>query len=123
MKNPNDNFITDRLKSLQYPLKGIRILVASENSIKLQLLFGFFVSLLGFYINISPIEWLFQCLAIALVLLSEVTNTAIEKIANFIHPSYHKKIGEIKDIAAVIPTIAALFAIIVGLFIYLPKFL
>jgi diacylglycerol kinase (ATP) len=48
-------------------------------------------------------------------------NTAVEEIADFIHPEFHKKIGLIKDIAAGAVFIAATSAIIVGLIIYLPK--
>ena len=43
---------------------------------------------------------LFKLLAIGLVMSLEGINTAVEEIANFIHPEYHNKIGLIKDIAA-----------------------
>ena len=51
----------------------------------------------------------------------EGLNTAIEEIANFIHPEYHDKIGYIKDVAAGAVFIAAIFASVIGLIIYLPK--
>jgi len=56
-----------------------------------------------------------------LVLAVEGLNTAVEKTADFIHPDYHKKIGFIKDISAGAVTFAALTAVAIGLFIYLPK--
>ena len=62
-----------------------------------------------------------QILAISLVMSMEGINTAIEEIANFIHPERHDKIGLIKDIAAGAVFIASVFACIVGLIIYLPK--
>ena len=49
-----------------------------------------------------------QFLAIGMVLVAEAANTAIEEVADFIHPDYHKKIGLIKDIAAGAPTFAAI---------------
>ena len=67
-------------------------------------------------------EWLFQTLAIGLVLSIEGLNTAVEKVADFIHPEYHTKIGFIKDIAAGAVFFAAMTAIAIGLMIYLPKF-
>ena len=54
----------------------------------------------GFYFEISAIEWMVQLIAIALVMSAEALNSAIEEIADFIHPEYHKKIGYTKDIAA-----------------------
>ncbi len=41
-----------------------------------------------------------QCFAIGLVITAEGLNTAIEEMANFIHPAKDPKIGHIKDIAA-----------------------
>jgi diacylglycerol kinase (ATP) len=80
------------------------------------------VTIAGFYFNISHEEWLFQTLAIGLVLSIEGLNTAVEKVADFIHPEFHKKIGFIKDIAAGAVFFAAMTAIAIGLMIYLPKF-
>ena len=71
----------------------------------------------GFYFEISDIEWLFQILAICLVLCAESLNTAIEKLADFIHPDFNKKIGFIKDIAAGAVFFAAMTAIAIGLMI------
>ena len=51
----------------------------------------------------------------------EGINTAIEAIADFIHPEKHEKIGFIKDIAAGAVFIASIAAVIAGLIIYLPK--
>ena len=73
--------------------------------------------------HLSVTEWLFQTLAIGLILVAESLNTAIEKIADFVHPEYHKQIGHIKDISAGAAFFAAIFAIIIGLIIYIPKFM
>ncbi|GAB1309431.1 hypothetical protein KH5_21140 [Urechidicola sp. KH5] len=86
-----------------------------------QLTIGIIMTFVGFIIGLSTMEWLFQITAIALVLIAEDTNSAIEYICDFIHPNYHKQVGKIKDIAAGIPMISAIFAIIIGLIIYLPK--
>ena len=123
MKNPNDGFLRGRLRSLKFALKGTWLLITTEDSIKAQLFFGIISVFMGFYFSISPVEWMIQLLCIALVLVAESLNTAIEKIADFIHPEYHKKIGFIKDIAAGAPAFAALFAFIIAAIIYTPKIL
>ena len=64
---------------------------------------------------------MFQTLAIGLVLGIEGVNTAVEKVADFIHPEFHEKIGFIKDIAAGAVFFAAMTAIAVGCLIYIPK--
>lgn len=123
MKNPKDGFVKQRLKSVKYAFIGFWILVTSEDSIKVQLGVGFIAVILGFYFDISSVEWMMQTLAIGLVLVAEAANSAIEEIADFIHPEFHEKIGKIKDIAAGIPTFAALVSLVVAGLIYIPKFL
>jgi diacylglycerol kinase (ATP) len=51
----------------------------------------------------------------------EGLNTALEQMADFVHPDQHQQIGRIKDMAAGAVFIAAVTAVIVGLFIYIPK--
>jgi diacylglycerol kinase (ATP) len=79
------------------------------------------VTVFGIYFNISNTEWMLQFLAIGMVLVAEALNTAIEKIADFVHPDYHIKIGFIKDIAAGAPTFAGVISLIIAGFIYIPK--
>jgi len=121
MKNPNDGFIKGRLRSITFALKGMWLLITTEDSIKAQLFFGLLATCLGFYFNISMNEWMIQCVLIGMILVAEALNTAVEKIADFIHPDYHKKIGFIKDIAAGGPAFAALTSLIVAGIIYIPK--
>ena len=123
MKNSKDSFLVDRFKSVKYALKGLWMLLKSENSIKLQFCIGIALTFLGFSMNISISEWTAQFLAIGLVMVAEGLNTSVEKIANFIHPEYHEKIGEIKDIAAGAVAIAALISFVIGFLIYVPKFM
>lgn len=121
MKDPNDGFIKGRIKSLKFAFRGAWLLITTEDSIKVQLSVAVIATILGFYFEISNIEWMFQFLAIGLVLVAEALNTAIEAVADFIHPDFHVKIGLIKDIAAGAPTIAAIISLIIAGFIYLPK--
>ena len=117
----DNTFFTGRLKSLVFAFKGAIKLITTEHSIMVQSTLAVLVTIAGFYFTISHEEWLFQTLAIGLVLSIEGLNTAVEKVADFIHPEFHKKIGFIKDIAAGAVFFAAITAIAIGLMIYLPK--
>jgi diacylglycerol kinase (ATP) len=121
MKNPNDSFIRGRWRSLKFAFKGVWLLLTTEDSIKVQVFIAIAVTVLGIYFNISNTEWMLQFLAIGMVLVAEALNTAIEKIADFVHPDYHIKIGFIKDIAAGAPTFAGIISLIIAGFIYIPK--
>ena len=123
MEFQKDNtFFTGRLKSMGFALGGAYKLITTEHSIMVQSVIGSLLIIAGFYFEISTTEWLFQVLVIGLVLSIEGLNTAVEKIADFIHPQYHEKIGFVKDIAAGAVFFAALTALAVILIIYVPKF-
>lgn len=113
-------FVTGRLKSLKFALVGAYKLITTEHSIMVQFSLGILVTIAGFYFEISKTEWLFQTLAVGLVLSIEGLNTAVEKIADFIHPEFHTRIGFIKDIAAGAVFFAAMTALLIGAIIYAP---
>lgn len=117
------HFLKNRIKAFKYAFKGFWILITTENSIIAQVIIAIIMTLVGFIFKLSAIEWMFQTFAIGLILVAESLNTGIEKLADFIHPEYHKKIGRIKDISAGASFFAAIIAVIIGLIIYLPKFI
>jgi diacylglycerol kinase (ATP) len=116
----DERFLSGRMKSMKYALQGAYKLANTEHSVIAQLSVGVLVSIAGFYFGITKTEWLFQTLAIGIVLSVEGLNTAVEKIADFIHPEYHERIGFIKDIAAGAVFFAAITAIIIATIIYVP---
>jgi diacylglycerol kinase (ATP) len=124
MEFQKDNtFFTGRLKSMGFALKGAVKLITTEHSVMVQFSISVLLIFAGFYFHITASEWMFQTLAVGLVLSIEGLNTAVEKIADFIHPDFNEKIGFIKDIAAGAVFFAAMTAIAIGLIIYIPKFL
>lgn len=114
-------FIINRLKSVGFAFKGMIHLLKTEASIQIQFGIAVLMTIAGFYFNISTTEWTIQCLVIGLVMSLEGVNTAIEEIADFIHPEHHPKIGLIKDVAAGAVFIASIAGATVGMIIYIPK--
>jgi diacylglycerol kinase (ATP) len=116
-------FIIGRIKSIEFALKGAWHLATLEHAFIVHTLFSCFLVFLGFLFDLTINEWLFQILAIGLVLVTEALNTVIEKIADFIHPNYNEKIGVIKDLSAGAVFFATLISFIILLIIYCPKFI
>ena len=124
VKFEKDNaFVTGRFKSMGFALKGAIKLITTEHSVMVQSSIAVILIIAGFYFQISRTDWMFQILAFGLVLGIEGLNTAVEKIADFVHPDYHERIGFIKDIAAGAVFFAAMTAIAIGLMIYVPIFI
>ena len=116
----DETLFTGRLKSMGFALKGALKLITTEHSVMVQSSLAVLMIIAGFVFNITSVEWMFQILAFGLVLSVEGLNTAVEKIADFIHPEYHERIGFIKDIAAGAVFFAAMTAIAIGCIIYIP---
>jgi diacylglycerol kinase (ATP) len=114
-------FVSGRIKSIGFAVKGAYKLITTEHSVMVQFSLMILMIFAGFYFKISREEWMLQILAFGLVLAIEGLNTAVEKIADFIHPEFHNRIGFIKDIAAGAVLFAAFSAMAVGALIYVPK--
>lgn len=117
-----NTFLGKRIRSFYYAGKGAFLLLKNEPSIQVQAVIAIGVTIAGFYFNISTTEWIAQSLAIGLVMSIEGLNTAIEEMADFVHPERHDKIGRIKDLAAGAVAFSAIAAVVVACIIYIPKF-
>lgn len=113
-------FIIGRLRSIRYAFKGFLILLRTEDAIIFHSITFISFIALGIGVGITQVEWLFQIIAFAVLFVTEGLNTAIEKLCDFIHPDFHKKIGDVKDVSAGAVTFAALLGIVVLAMIYLP---
>ena len=58
--------------------KGFRLVLKSEINIRVHIIITFFVLLFAYLLNFSAIEFCILLLTIALVIVSEMLNTAIE---------------------------------------------
>ncbi len=117
-----NTYFGKRIRGGGYAAKGAFLLLRYEASVQVQAGIAVVMTIAGFYFDISSTEWMFQILAIGLVMSLEGINTAVEEIADFIHPDIHDKIGLIKDVAAGAVFFAAITAVIIGCIIYIPKF-
>jgi diacylglycerol kinase len=109
------------LKSFVYAFNGFSYALKTQLSFQMECAATVIVVLLGLYLQLSSNEWLWITLAIALVLMLELLNTAIEVLVDLVSPQIQPKAGIIKDVASAAVLIAAAFAIVVALFIFVPK--
>jgi len=108
--------------SFVYALQGLVFLLRSQPNAWLHLLATLGVCGAGFYFGLSLGEWLWICVAIALVWSAEAFNTALEQLADALHPQRHPGIGRAKDLAAGAVLIAAIAAAVIGVVVFWPHF-
>ena len=81
------------------------------------------IVILGFYLDITRLEWTVILLSIGLVISMEMVNTAIENAVDLITMEKKTLAGKIKDIAAGGVLMAALIAFVIGCIIFVPYLL
>ena len=109
------------MKAFLYALKGLAEGIKSQLNMKVHIVVTAIVLLTGYLLNIEPHEWKWLIICIGFVIVTELINTAIEYLVNFISPNYHPLAGKIKDLSAAGVLIAALTALIIGLTIFIPR--
>ncbi len=100
---------------LRFALAGLGHALTAENSIRIQV--GVFVVVVAAMLVLrpEPVWWGMVLLASSGVLAAELLNTAIEHLADHLHPEIHPNIRTVKDCAAAAVLVAALGAVAVGL--------
>ena len=71
--------------------------------------------------NIPSIEWVLIIICSGMVMAAEAFNTALEKMADTLHPEKNDGIGSAKDLAAGSVLITAIAALVIGIIIFAPK--
>lgn len=110
-----------RIKSFPFAFRGIMRLVKYEHNARIHLVALVGVVIAGLVFRIGIVDWMAVVFASGMVFVSELFNTAIEKLADEVDPKWNERIGQVKDYAAGAVLVSALLAIIVGALVFLPK--
>lgn len=106
-------------KTFKNARKGFRLVFRSEMNIRIHLVIAFFVILFAYILKFSAIEYCIALFAIAIVIVSEMLNTAIEfALDSVYHNKYSKMVGMAKDISAGAVMFASLISILVGIILF-----
>jgi diacylglycerol kinase (ATP) len=109
------------VRSFGFAFKGLGYAAKTQPNFRFHLVAGTIAVILGVFLRISNTEWLWLMACITIVLIAELLNTSLETLTDLVSPTYNEKAGHVKDVAAGAVVIAALFALITGIIIFLPK--
>lgn len=101
--------------------RGFVTVLRTEWNFRIHAVVALLVTVAGFFFGISEGEWLSVVLSAGLVFMAEVFNTALEYLADAVHPEVDRGVGMAKDAAAGGVLIAAVAAAVVGAIVFLPK--
>lgn len=109
------------IKSFVYAAKGIGYCFKNELNFKIHLLAAGVIIVMGFWLSINIIEWLFIIACCSLVLAMEMLNTAMEKMCDMVSKEFNLLIKIIKDVSAGAVFVCAVGSCIIGALIFIPK--
>ena len=115
--------VRDRIKSFSHAIAGIRRFVGHENNARIHLVATIAVIIAARVLELSATDWAILAAVTGLVWVAEILNTCMERLADLITLEKHPEIKIIKDLAAGAVLVAAITAVITGLFIFIPKIL
>jgi len=123
MKKENRFSFQSRLKSIQYAFTGLLHFFKTEHNAWLHLIATIIVSIVALVVGVTQTEAMALIFAVALVWITEILNTCIEKGMDVFTDQYHPKIKFIKDLSAGAVLVSAVVALLIGLFVFIPKFI
>lgn len=108
------------IRSFYFAFAGLGYLFRTQRNARIHLAIGAAACAVGAWVRISRVEWAILIFTIALVLILEGLNTAIEAAINLASPKIHPLAKAAKDLAAGMVLIAAIASVGVGLLILGP---
>ncbi len=111
-----------RLSSFRYALRGVRVLIGSQQNAWIHAMVTAGVVAAGLALRLSRGEWCCVVLAIMAVWTAEGLNTAVEFLADAAVPQRHPLVEKAKDVAAGAVLISAVGAVVIGAVVFVPHF-
>ncbi len=102
------------IRRLGFALSGLCAAFARERSFRTQLLAAAVMVTALCLLRPSLIWWAICLLAIGLVLVAELLNSALETLADRVHPERHPEIRTAKDMAAAAVLVASVTALLIA---------
>jgi len=104
--------------------KGFRLVLKSEMNIRIHLIIATLVLISAYLLDFTPLEYCALLFAIAIVIITEMLNTAIEfTLDSVFHNKYSRMVGMAKDISAGAVMFASVISVFVGLILFGSKLL
>lgn len=109
--------------NLVWAIRGAVAVLRTQASARLQLGAAGLVVAAGLFFRLERWEWAAVSLSIGAVLAAEAFNTALEALADAVHPGRHPLVGRAKDCASGAVLLVSIAAAVVGFIVFLPRLL
>lgn len=108
------------LKSFTYAFEGVIHALKSDQNLRIHFVIAVVVIVVSLYFHVTPFEMGILGVMILLVIITEMINTAIEKMVDLITKEHHAEAKVAKDVSSGMVFVAAVGSIVVGILIFTP---
>lgn len=109
------------IKSFTHAFNGLSVAFITQRNIRIELFILFIAFLIGAVFNISLIEMALSLSTIIVVIVTELLNTSIEFLTNFVsNNKWNEEAKLVKDIAASAVLVSAIFCFLINAIIFFP---
>ena len=112
---------TGLINGFVYALQGFLWAAKSQLNLRIHIFMTITAILLGMFLKISYYEWMMVFSVIFTTLVLELINTSLEQTTNAITTDYSPILKHAKDVSAAAVLIYAMYALLVGIMIFVPK--
>lgn len=120
-KDPRVAKNTNFRQSLRHAIDGIKVMYHEERNFRKHLVVAAIMIVMGICFQLKQTDWLWLFVAIFSVIILESINTVTEALVDLITDyKYHPLAKKVKDVAAGAVLMTSFFAVIIGIFIFLP---
>ncbi len=109
------------IDSVKDCINGLSFIMISEHNFKREVFLAIVTLILSYILKVDKMEFIIILLVIALVIVSEIFNTAIEKVVDLYTREYNEIARIAKDVSAFAVLTMCIFALAIGIIIFVPK--
>ena len=113
--------LRERAQSFAHAGRGVALVLAGQPNARIHALATVAAIALGAVLGLTAGEWCWIALAIALVWVAEALNSALEALADAVHPERDARVGRAKDTAAGAVLVAAIASAVIGALVFGPR--
>jgi diacylglycerol kinase len=114
------HFFRRVVKKFRHSFTGLRVAFTTDNSFKAHLVFSLLALGLGVWLGPDITGWALIALAIGLVFVAELFNTAIEYLVRMFTTEYHELAEKLLDISAGAVLFASFTALVLAGLVFVP---
>ena len=115
----NNNIIS----SFKFAFEGLFFASRKERNFRFHLISAIVVILLGVFSQLNNIEWILIIICISGMFSLELINSALESVVDLASPEIHELAKRAKDMSAAAVLVFACASAIIGILIFLPKWM